>query len=142
MKRDTIFYIPDQVPSNIPDQAPNSNSVLAALEATGYQVVSVNSPTQAMALLFVMHTAAAVVLDQRAREQASFDQARSLRAVRRDVPIILLSREPIDCLPSWVDACVSAREPLEKLTSTLRMMLNVESAVHDHQLLDCLRHTD
>ena len=133
MKRDTIFYIPDQVPS--------SNSVIAALDATGYQVVSTNSPTQAIALLFVMHPAAAVVLDQRAREQTTFALARSVRRIRRDVPIIVLSREPIDRLPSWVDACLSAREPLEKLTSMLRMMLNVESVVHDRRLFDCLRQT-
>ena len=141
MKRDTIFYITDQVPGNNPDQVPNNNSVLAALEATGYQVLSTNSPTQAIALLFVMHPAAAVMLDQQTREQTSFALARSLRAVRRDVPIIVLSREPINRLPSWVDAGVSAREPLEKLTSMLQMMLNVESAVHDRRLFDCLRHT-
>ena len=66
------------------------------------------------------------VVDQRARKQASFALAWSLRLVRRDVPIIVLSRKPIDRLPPWVDACVSATEPLEKLTSM--MMLNLESA--------------
>jgi hypothetical protein len=81
------------------------------------------------------------VVDQRARKQASFALAWSLRLVPRDVPIIVLSRKPIDRLPPWVDACASATEPLEKLTSTLRMMLNLESAVHDHRLFDCLRQT-
>ena len=44
MWHDTILYISDQ--------ATSSNSVLAALEATGLDVVSVNRPTQAIALLF------------------------------------------------------------------------------------------
>ena len=47
---------------------------------------------QAIALLFVMRSVAAVVLSQRAREQTSVDVARSLRAIRLDVPIIPLCR--------------------------------------------------
>ena len=42
--------------------------------------MSTNSPTEGVALLYIMHSVAAVVLDNRAREQASFDVARSLLA--------------------------------------------------------------
>jgi DNA-binding NtrC family response regulator len=84
MERGTILYISDQPTS--------SNSVSAALKTAGYEVVSTNSPTQAIALLFLMRSVAAVVLNQWAREQSSFDVARRLRAIRPDVPIILLCR--------------------------------------------------
>ncbi len=64
----------------ISDRANSSHSVLAALKEIGCEVVSTNSPTEGVALLYIMHSVAAVVLDNRAREQASFDVARSLLA--------------------------------------------------------------
>ena len=87
MKHETILYLSDQ--------ATSSDSVFAALETTGYEVVSTNSSTQAIALLYIMHSVAAVVLHHRAREQTSFDVARSLRAIHPDVPIVLLCRDQI-----------------------------------------------
>ena len=107
----------------ISDQPATSNSVSAALNAAGYDVVSTNSPAQAIALLFLMHSVAAVVLNQRAREQTSFDSTCRLRAIRRDVPIILLCRDQMDHLPSCVDACLNDEQPLEKLTCALRRLL-------------------
>ena len=64
----------------ISDRANSSHSVLAAPKETGGEVVSTNSPTEGVARLYIMHLVAAVVLDNRAREQASFDVARSLLA--------------------------------------------------------------
>lgn len=58
MTDESILYVSEQTPSN--------NSILAALKATGYEVVSTNSATQAIALLYVLHTVAGVVLNQRA----------------------------------------------------------------------------
>ena len=101
------------------DQATCGNFVSAALQAAGYEVVSVNSAKQAVALLFVMHSVAAVVLNQRAREQAGFDVAQSLRAIRPDVPIVLLCGEQINPLPLNVDVCVSTVQLVEKFTSAL-----------------------
>ncbi|HWX53277.1 MAG TPA: response regulator [Verrucomicrobiae bacterium] len=120
MTHDTILFISDQTTSN--------DAVLDVLKATGDDVVSTDRSTQAVAMLFVMHSAALVVLDQRAREKTSFELAHSLRAVRPEVPIVLLCREPADCLPSWVDACVSVGESLKKLTSILFKILNCGSA--------------
>jgi CheY-like chemotaxis protein len=114
MKHETILYLSDQ--------ATSSDSVFAALETTGYEVVSTNSSTQAIALLYIMHSVAAVVLHHRAREQTSFDVARSLRAIHPDVPIVLLCRDQIDRLPPCVDACVSTEQPLEKLASAVRSL--------------------
>jgi hypothetical protein len=114
MERETILYISDLTTS--------SNSTLAALKANDYDVVSTNSSTQALALLFVMHSVVGVVLNQWAREQASFHVARSLRAIRPDVPILLLCHDQIDRLPSCVDACVSTGQPLEKLASVVRRL--------------------
>ena len=99
-------------------------SVLDAIDAAGYDVVSTNSSNQAFALLFIMHSAAAVVLDLQATEQSSFDFAQKLRAIQPDVPIVLRCCEHIGLLPSWVDGYLSARDPLEKLTSTLQMILD------------------
>lgn len=87
---DTILYVSDQ--------ATSSNSVLAGLKATGYEVVTSNA-TQAIWLLFLMHSVAAVVINQRPEEQTSFDVARRLRRIRPDVPIVLLSGDQIDHLP-------------------------------------------
>ncbi len=117
MTDETILYLSDQ--------AANSNSVLAALQAAGYEVVSTNSATQAIALLYVLHRVAGVVLNRRARERAKFDIARSLRAIRSDVPIVLLCGDQINRLPS-VDACLDTRQPLEKLAAALRRLLAVK----------------
>ena len=108
---------------HISDRANSSNSVLAALKETGCEVVSTNSPTEGVALLYIMHSVAAVVLDNRAREQASFDVAQSLREIRPNVPVMLLCGDQIDNLPSWTDRCVSTT----KLTSTLQHLLTAES---------------
>jgi hypothetical protein len=86
MTDETILYISDETANN--------DSVLAALKATGYEVVNTNSSTQAIALLFFQHSIAGVVLNHRARERARFDIARSLRAIRSDIPIVLPCRGP------------------------------------------------
>jgi CheY-like chemotaxis protein len=88
MTNETILYLSDH--------ATNSNSVLAALKATGCEVVSTNSATQAIALLYVLHTVAGVVLNRRAREQNTCELARSLQAIRPDVPIVLLCSDLVD----------------------------------------------
>jgi DNA-binding response OmpR family regulator len=122
MARDTILYISDQ--------ATSGNSVLAALEATGYAVVSTPSSTQAIALLFVMHSSAtAVVLDQRAGEETSFDLIRNLRSICPDVPILLLCRDQVDRLPSGVDACVSIGQQPEHVTAAVRRLLTAKRIV-------------
>src|SRR5215471_5168960 len=115
MMRDTILYVSDQTAGN--------SSVVPAIEALGYDVVSTRRLNQAMALLFVMQRVAAVVLDLRKTEQASFDFAQKLQAIHPGVPIVLRCCEHIDDLPSWVDAYVGPGEPLEKLSSALRTLL-------------------
>jgi hypothetical protein len=91
MERETILYISDQ--------ATSSNAVSAALNEAGYEVVTTNT-IDAGALLYILHSIAAVVL--RAREQASLD-VRSIRVMCPDVPIILLCSGRINCVPSPVD---------------------------------------
>ena len=118
MARETILYIFDS--------GKDSNAAFAALRAAGYEVVSTSSVMQAIALLFLLHPIAAVVLDHRAPELTSFDVAQSLKAVRPDVPIILLCLDQIDRLPPSVDACVGARQPLARLTSELRSLLTAK----------------
>lgn len=113
MKHDIILHISDR--------AHSSDSALAALKETGCEVVSTNCPTEGVALLYIMHSVAAVVLDDRAREQASFDVAQSLRRIRPDVPLLLCG-DQMDCPSSLVDRCVSA----EQLSSALQELLAAE----------------
>jgi hypothetical protein len=54
VKHQTILYISDH--------ATNSDSVIIELEATGYDVVSTDSSTEGIALLYLMHSVAGVVL--------------------------------------------------------------------------------
>ena len=115
MTDETILYISDQTANN--------DSALAALKATGYEVVSTSNSTQAIALLFLLHSIAGVVLNHRARERAKFDIVRSLRAIRSDVPIVLLCRGQVDCPPSWVDACIRTGQSLEKVAAAVRRLL-------------------
>lgn len=117
MALETILYVSDKATSN--------DSVAMALEAGGLNVVSTSSSTQAIALLFVMQSVAAVVLRQRLETQTSRDLARKLRAICPEVPIIFLGCEQVYDLPSDVDAFVSAREPLEKLTPAVRRLLSL-----------------
>jgi DNA-binding NarL/FixJ family response regulator len=127
----TILYIPHRKNSKhnaiiyISEKANRNNSALAALEETGCEVVSTNSPTVGAALLYLMRSVAAVVLDQEAREHATFDVVQSLRQIRPNVPVILLCGDQIDPSPSWTDQCLSA----EEVSSTLRVRLTAEPVV-------------
>jgi CheY-like chemotaxis protein len=129
MRSETILFISNCKISNY--------SVLAALNATGHQVLSTSS-TQAPAFLFVMHCIAAVLLDHCGSENSSFEVARNLRKICRRVPIILLSSTPINPLPPDVDACVSTALPLTNLTSAV---LRVLGMVGDRHQADSLQLT-
>ena len=118
MKRDTILYISNW--------ATNSASVITELEATGYDVASTDSSTEGIALLYIMHSVAAVVLHHGAEDRTWFKLAQSLRAIRPGARVILLIRDPIACLPPWVDACVGTEQPLEKVASAVHSLLTRE----------------
>jgi CheY-like chemotaxis protein len=115
MAGDIILYVSDH--------GPRSSAISAALEGIGYDVVTSDSSTQAIALLFVMHSVTGVVLDQHSIEHSSFDLPISLRALRPDVPIVLLCADGIDRLPSAVDYCVQVGQSLADITSDLRRIL-------------------
>jgi DNA-binding NarL/FixJ family response regulator len=119
MKSETILYVFDS--------GRDSSMALAALRSGGYEVVSTNSAMQAIALLFILHPIAAVVVDHRQSEATSFDVARSLKAVRPDVPIVLLCSGWCGRLPPSVDASLSTGRPLTELISALRRLLTAKS---------------
>jgi hypothetical protein len=126
VKHETILYISDN--------ATNSDSVIIELEAKGYEVVSTDSSNQGAGLLYIMHSVAAVVLHYQPEDRTWFELAKSLRAIRSGVPIILLSRDPILCLPPWVDACVGTKQPLEEVASAVHRLLTGERfEVHSAQ---------
>jgi DNA-binding response OmpR family regulator len=95
------------------------NSLFRVLQDAGYELTTTTDQFQAMAMLFVMKSVHAVIVDQRGEEHASFDLPRHLRGLRRDIPIALLSHEPLPQLPDYIDACVSDQEPLETLVHVL-----------------------
>jgi DNA-binding NarL/FixJ family response regulator len=118
VKHETILYIYDH--------AASSDSMTAELKAKGYEVVGTDSSTQGAAMLYIMHSVAAVVLQYEPEDRTWFELAQSLRAIRPGVPIILLSRDPILYLPSWVDACVGTAQPLEEVASAVHSLLTGE----------------
>jgi hypothetical protein len=118
VKHDTILYISED--------ATSSDSVTLELEAMGYEVVSSDSSSQGVALLYIMRSVAAVVLHCQPEDRAWFELAQSLRGIRPGVPIILLSRDPIFCLPPWVDACVGTEQPLEEVACAVHRLLTGE----------------
>jgi hypothetical protein len=111
MDRETILYISDQTTC--------SNAISAALNAAGYEVVTANT-TEAVALLYILHSIAAVVL--RAREQTSLD-VQSIRAMCPDVPIVLWCRGRIDCVPSRVDTYVTTGQSPATLAAVVRRLI-------------------
>ena len=111
----TILYISDKT---IP-----GNPVLDALRSAGYEVVSADSSSEGVALLFLVRSVAAVVLHDRLGERNGVDLARSLRGICPEVAIILLSPNQIDSLPPYVDASVSMSQPFDIVTSTVRRLL-------------------
>ena len=126
MKHETILHISDHEAS--------CDWVPAGLEAKGYEVVSTDSSTQGVAMLYIMHSVAAVLLHYRVEERTWFKLAQSLRAIRPGVPIILLSRDPIFCLPPWVDAFVATQQPPEEVASEVHSLLTGERfEVHSAQ---------
>jgi DNA-binding NarL/FixJ family response regulator len=126
MARETILYISDCETF--------TGSVFAALEATGYQVVSTQGSTQAMAMEYVLHSVVAVVLHHQTGEQSSLDAAKSLRAFCPNVPIILLCHDELDRLPPYVDACVCTGQSHEEVTSEVRNLLSAKRPlVHSAQ---------
>jgi DNA-binding NtrC family response regulator len=117
IEQKTILYISDG--------GNNSNSVAAAIKETGCEVVSTKSPTEGVALLYIMGHVDAVVLDNRVREHASFDVAQSLRRIRPGVPLMLECGDQIDDSPTEKESCVST----EDLTSAIEHLLTAEAVV-------------
>lgn len=112
MEHNTILYLSDR--------ANSSPSLLVALKEKGYEVVTTDSPIEGVALLYVMHSVAAVVLDQDARERAGFDLAHSLRQIRPCVPVIVLCGHQIDSSMERTDTCVRK----DKLASALKIFVD------------------
>ena len=115
MRYETILYVSDHAVSNNPN--------VDVLEAAGYEVVCA-SPSQAVALLYVLHCIGLVVVDLEVAEQSSADVVASLTAVCPGVPILMLVRDEPCHLPSGVDVCLTARQALKQLTSTVRRLLD------------------
>ncbi len=115
--RHTILYIFDRATRN--------NSVLDTIKKTGCEVVSANSATLAVAMLYILGQVDAVVLDSRVKEHAKFDVAQSLRNICPSVPIILQCDNQTDSSLSSTESCVNTDE----LPSTLQHLLAEEAVI-------------
>lgn len=115
MEHHTILYIFDH--------ANRSNSVVAAIKETGCEVISTHSPAEGIALLYILSQVAAVVLDRRALEHASFDVARSLRRIRPNVPVMLQCGEQVDSSPSRTEGCMNT----DRVVFALQHLLTEET---------------
>ena len=114
MEHHTILYIFDQTNRR--------NSVLSAINETGCEVVSTNSAIEGVALLYIMGSVTAVVLDSCAVEHASFDLAQSLRRIRPNVPVMLQCDAETYTSPLRTESCMNTDE----LPSTLKDLLTAE----------------
>jgi DNA-binding response OmpR family regulator len=113
----------------VADDTSSAQSLASKLQLAGYAAHCAAGPSQATALLFVNRSVEAVVLDQRSKSSASFALARLLRSLRRDIPILLLSAEVVDPLPSCIDGAVCTNAGIEGLLPMLDLVLGApESA--------------
>lgn len=110
--RRTILYIFDRSNRN--------NSVLAAIKETGCEVLSADSLTQGVALLYILGQVSAVLLDSQVTKHANFDVADSLRKLRPEVPVVLKCCDQIHSSLSLTESCISTDE----LPAVLQHLLN------------------
>jgi len=120
MTTDRILYIAE--PGSI------FNPLVGALRSVGYDVVITSSPSQAVALLFLMSWAAGVLISHESKEHAGFYLAHTLRAMCPHVPIIFLCNGAVTLLPSADESCLPG-EPKEKLIDTVQRLLNASEVV-------------
>jgi len=109
MERETVLYISDQ--------RTRSKAISGALDAAGFDVVTTDRITQAVALLYILRSVDAVVLQ--VREQATLD-VRSVRAMCPDVPIVLLGRAQSYRLPSGADTYISVAQAVTTLAAAIQ----------------------
>ena len=109
MERETVLYISDQRTC--------SQEISGALNAAGFEVVAANRFTQAVALLYILRSVDAVVLQ--VGKQAALD-VRSVRAMCPDVPIVLLGRSQTYLLPSGADTYINAAQALTTLAAAIQ----------------------
>src|SRR5580658_2835160 len=100
------------------DRSHRNNSVLTAIKETGCEVLSTDSLTQGVALLYILGQVSAVVLDSQVRQHANFDVAESLRKISPRVSIVLKCCDQIQS--SLTESCVSTDE----LPAVLQHLLN------------------
>ena len=119
MKHETILYISDY--------ATNSDSVIVELEAEGYEVVSTDSSSRRVcaAVHHAFSCCRRAPLSTR-KTEPGLNWRKACGRFVPNVPIILLSRDPIAYLPPWLDACVGTEQPLEDVASAVHSLLTGE----------------
>jgi DNA-binding NtrC family response regulator len=120
MSTHTVLYISDDVLA--------ADSCARRLKGTGLELVSTTSASDAIALLFVNRRLEAVLLDQRKHSQPHLGLARVLKSFR-DIPVILVSTQMVEPLPTSVDACVCVNDEIEELPQMIEAILELPNAV-------------
>ena len=119
MEHETVLYISDKRTC--------SKAISNALNAAGFEVVAADRFTQAMALLYILHSVDAVVLQ--AREQVTLD-VQNVRAMCPDVPIVILGRSQSYRLPSGADTYLSAAQALTTLAAAIQHVMTSKPVSH------------
>jgi DNA-binding NtrC family response regulator len=120
MSTHTVLYISDDLSA--------ADSYARRLKGTGLDLVTARSASDAAALLFVNRRVEAVVLDQRKNSASYAGLARVLKSFR-DIPIILVSTQVVDPLPTSVDALVCLNDQIEELPQMIEAILGTPDAL-------------
>lgn len=101
-----------------------SHSIIGKLKGSGFNLISADKSTEAVAKLFANRRVEAIVLDQRATEKISLGFAKFIKSFRAAVPVILLSTQLLDPLPRCIDAGVCIHDELGSLVPTIELLLD------------------
>ena len=82
----------------------------SAFPATGYQVLSASTPEEAVAICLANHISA-VVLDSEFSTEAGWSAAKTLKMMRPELPLMLLSSAD-GIVPSGIDAVAPSRSDI------------------------------
>jgi hypothetical protein len=113
-----------------------TDSIASPLQDAGYQVSIAQSECRAIALLFLLRSFSAVVIDGREHERASFDLASRLHGIRAQIPIVVVGQKPAEFSTASADACITERE----LPETLRLLLKTPAHRLEGLSRDTLQH--
>lgn len=99
-----------------------------AIRGAGCEPLLVEDWTEAVGIFFVNRRVRAVVIDCHGRESLALCLAQTLRSLRNQVPVILLSSQIVDPIPPGIDACLCRKKSCDEVLPRLRSLLTAGGA--------------